>query len=154
MAEFDIVIRGGTVVDGTGMPRMRTDVAIKDGRVAKIDGVRTSDGNDVIDARGLVVAPGFVDLHTHYDAQVFWDPYCTISGWHGVTSVVTGNCGFGFAPCRIEDRERSMLAMTRNEQISLDAMRSGMPWDWETFGEYLDSVDRTPKAVNMITYAP
>ncbi|MEY2463608.1 MAG: N-acyl-D-amino-acid deacylase, partial [Acidimicrobiaceae bacterium] len=112
------------------------------------------DAAEVLDADGLIVAPGFVDLHTHYDAQLFWDPYCTISGWHGVTSVVIGNCGFGFAPCRPEDRERSMLSMTRNEQISLDAMREGMPWDWVSFGEFLDSIDRTPKGVNAISFAP
>jgi N-acyl-D-amino-acid deacylase len=154
MAAYDLVIKGGTVVDGTGMPRVRTDVAVKDGVIARVDGVRASDADEVIDASGAIVAPGFVDLHTHYDAQVFWDPYCTISGWHGVTSVVVGNCGFGFAPCRPEDRERSMLSMTRNEQISLDAMREGMPWDWVTFPEFLDSVDRTPKGVNMISFAP
>jgi len=149
-----MLIKGGTLVDGTGMPRIRTDVAIKDGRVARIDGVRPSDADEVLDASGLVVAPGFVDLHTHYDAQLFWDPHCTISGWHGVTSVVIGNCGFGFAPCAPADRERSMLGMTRNEQISLDAMREGMPWDWETFPEYLDSVDRAAKAVNVTSFAP
>src|SRR5687767_15389684 len=136
------------------MPRIQTDVGIKDGKVARIDGISSTDGDDVLDATGLIVAPGFVDLHTHYDAQLFWDPYCTISGWHGVTSVVIGNCGFGFAPCRPEDRERSMLSMTRNEQISLDAMREGMPWDWVTFGEFLDSIDRTPKGVNAISFAP
>ncbi|MEY2591869.1 MAG: N-acyl-D-amino-acid deacylase [Acidimicrobiaceae bacterium] len=154
MAEFDTVIKGGTVVDGTGMPRVQTDVGIKDGKVTRIDGINSSDADDVLDASGLIVAPGFVDLHTHYDAQLFWDPYCTISGWHGVTSVVIGNCGFGFAPCRPEDRERSMLSMTRNEQISLDAMREGMPWDWVSFGEFLDSIDRTPKGVNAISFAP
>jgi N-acyl-D-aspartate/D-glutamate deacylase len=154
VAEFDIVIKGGTVVDGTGMPRTRTDVGIKDGVIARVDGILNPDADEVLDADGLIVAPGFVDLHTHYDAQIFWDPYCTISGWHGVTSVVIGNCGFGFAPCREEDRERSMLSMTRNEQISLDAMREGMPWDWVTFGDFLDSIDRTPKGVNLISFAP
>jgi N-acyl-D-amino-acid deacylase len=156
VAAYDIVIKGGTVIDGTGMPRVQTDVGIKDGKVTRIDGISVADadGAEVLDADGLIVAPGFVDLHTHYDAQIFWDPYCTISGWHGVTSVVIGNCGFGFAPCRPEDRDRSMLSMTRNEQISLEAMQEGMPWDWVTFGEYLDSVDRTPKGVNLISYAP
>ena len=154
MAEFDTIIRGGTVVDGTGMPRQRTDLGIKDGRVAAIDGLRSSDADQVLDADGLVVAPGFVDLHTHYDAQLYWDPWCTISGWHGVTSVVVGNCGFGFAPCRPEDRERSMLSMTRNEQISLEAMQLGLPWDWETLPEFMDSLDRTPKGVNVMGFAP
>jgi N-acyl-D-aspartate/D-glutamate deacylase len=154
VAEYDIVIKGGTVVDGTGMPRIRTDVGIKDGTVVRVDGIPNPDADEVLDADGLIVAPGFVDLHTHYDAQIFWDPYCTISGWHGVTSVVIGNCGFGFAPCREEDRERSMLSMTRNEQISLEAMQEGMPWDWVSFGDFLDSVDRTPKGVNLISFAP
>src|SRR5262249_44552144 len=84
----------------------------------------------------------------------FWDPWCTISGWHGVTSVAVGNCGFGFAPCRPEDRDRMMLAMTRNEQISLEAMRLGLPWDWESFGEYMNSLERVPKGVDVLTYAP
>ncbi|MDQ2648948.1 MAG: amidohydrolase family protein, partial [Actinomycetota bacterium] len=154
MADFDTIIRGGTVVDGTGMPRMRTDLGIKDGKVAAVDGLRSSDADRVIDADGLIVAPGFVDLHTHYDAQLYWDPWCTISGWHGVTSVVVGNCGFGFAPCRPEDRDRSMLSMTRNEQISLEAMQAGLPWDWESIGEFMDSLDRTPKGVNVLSFAP
>jgi hypothetical protein len=99
----------------------------------------------VIDAKGLIVAPGFVDLHTHYDAQIQWDPWCTISGWHGVTTVVLGNCGFGFAPVRPEDRERAMLRMTRNEAIEYDVMALTMPWDWVSFPEFLDSLERSPK---------
>jgi N-acyl-D-aspartate/D-glutamate deacylase len=98
MTRFDTIIRGGTVVDGTRVPRLRADLAIKDGRVARVGQLHAADAERVIDAGDCVVAPGFVDLHTHYDAQVFWDPYCTLSGWHGVTSVVVGNCGFGFAP--------------------------------------------------------
>ena len=108
----------------------------------------------VIDATGKIVAPGFVDCHTHYDAQIRWDPWCTISGWHGVTSVVLGNCGFGFAPCKPDFRDRSMLTMTRTEAIPYESMRQGMPWDWETIPEYLDSLDRTPKGVNVIQYMP
>src|SRR5579864_8012834 len=154
MAEYDVVIKGGMVVDGTGMPRVRTDVGIKDGRIARIDGIATGDAGEVLDASDLIVAPGFVDLHTHYDSQLFWDPYCTISGWHGVTSVVIGNRGFGFAPCKPEDRERAMLALSRNEAVPLETMREGMPWDWETFGEYLGSLDRTPKGVNVMSFVP
>src|SRR5712692_5202463 len=115
MADFDLHIKGGTVVDGTRTPRYTADVWIRDGKIAQIGGRAPGFAKKVIDADGLVVAPGFVDLHTHYDAQIRWDPYCTISGWHGVTSVVLGNCGFGFAPVKPDFRERSMLTMTRTE---------------------------------------
>ena len=154
MAEYDIIIKGGTIVDGMGSPRYPGDLAIKDGRVAQIGGLRGAGAARVLDASGLIVAPGFVDLHTHYDAQVQWDPYCTVSGWHGVTTNLIGNCGFGFAPCRPEDRERSMLMMTRNEAIPFDAMKAGMLWDWVTFPEWLDSLERMPKGINVFTYMP
>ena len=132
MADYDIQIKGGTVVDGTRVPRYNADIWIKDGRVARIGGRAPGFAKKVIDADGLIVAPGFIDLHTHYDAQIRWDPYCTISGWHGVTSLVLGNCGFGFAPCKPEFRERSMLTMTRTEAIPYESMKAGMNWDWET----------------------
>lgn len=154
MATYDIQLKGGTVVDGTRVPRYRADVWIKDGTIAQIGGQAPGSAKRVIDADGLIVAPGFVDLHTHYDAQIRWDPYCTISGWHGVTSVVLGNCGFGFAPVKPDFRERSMLTMTRTEAIPYDAMKAGMDWDWETIPEYLDSLDRSPKGVNCIQYMP
>src|SRR5580700_2862767 len=154
MAEYDIHIKGGTVVDGTRAPRYHGDVWIRDGKVAQIGGRAPGFAKKTIDADGLIVAPGFVDLHTHYDAQIRWDPYCTISGWHGVTSLVLGNCGFGFAPCRPEFRERSMLTMTRTEAIPYSAMKEGMNWDWETIPEYMDSLDRTPKGINCIQYMP
>jgi N-acyl-D-aspartate/D-glutamate deacylase len=154
MSDYDIHIAGGTVVDGTGVPRRRADLWIKDGRVAQIGGRADGVSERVIDATGQIVAPGFVDCHTHYDAQIRWDPWCTISGWHGVTSVVLGNCGFGFAPVAPEFRERSMLTMTRTEAIPFESMRQGMPWDWETIPEYLDSLERTPKGVNVIQYMP
>jgi N-acyl-D-aspartate/D-glutamate deacylase len=154
MATFDLHIKGGTVVDGTRVPRYRADVWIKDGQVAQIGGRAPGSAKQLIDADGLIVAPGFVDLHTHYDAQIRWDPYCTISGWHGVTSVVLGNCGFGFAPVKPDFQERSMLTMTRTEAIPYDAMKEGMEWDWETIPEYLDSLDRSDKGVNCIQYMP
>ena len=124
MAEFDIVIKGGTVIDGTRLPRFRADVGIANGVIAEIGHIREPGAARVIDAEGLVVAPGFIDLHTHYDAQVFWDPYCSLSGWHGVTSAVIGNCGFGFAPVKPELRERAMLTMTRVEAIPYDQTRT------------------------------
>src|SRR6478752_8419608 len=147
-AEYDVVVKDGLVFDGTGAPRVRADVGIRDGRVIAIGRVPAGDAAEVIDATGMHVAPGFVDLHTHYDAQIFWDPYCTLSGWHGVTSVALGNCGFGFAPSRAEDRDRAMLSMTRNEAIPYDAMKAGMPWNWVTFPDFIDSLIRTPKGVN------
>ena len=154
MAEYDLHIKGGTVVDGTRVPRYRGDLWIKDGRIAQIGGRVRGGAEQEIDADGLIVAPGFVDLHTHYDAQIRWDPWCTISGWHGVTSVVLGNCGFGFAPVKPEFRERSILTMVRTEAIPYDSIKEGMPWEWETIPEYLDSLDRAPKGVNVIQYMP
>ena len=152
MPEFDLVIRGGTIIDGLRTPRFQADVGIRQRRIQRIGTIAAHEGQEVIEADGLFVAPGFVDLHTHYDSQIFWDPYCTISGWHGVTSVAIGNCGFGFAPCKPEYRERSMQTMERNEAIRVETMREGMPWDWESYPEYLDSVDRTPKGVNLLSY--
>jgi len=154
MAEFDLHIKGGTVVDGTRVPRFRGDVWVKDGKIAQVGGRAAGFAKKTIDADGLIVAPGFVDLHTHYDAQIRWDPYCTISGWHGVTSLVLGNCGFGFAPVRPDFRDRSMLTMTRTEAIPYSSMKEGMTWDWETIPQYMDSLDRAPKGVNCIQYMP
>ena len=154
MADIDIQIKGGTVVDGTRVPRYRGDVYIKDGKIAQIGGRSPGFAKKTIDADGMIVAPGFVDLHTHYDAQIRWDPWCTISGYHGVTSLVLGNCGFGFAPVKPDFRDRSMLTMTRTEAIPYESMKEGMKWDWETIPQYLDSLDRAPKGVNCIQYMP
>ena len=154
MADYDIIIKGGTIVDGLRTPRYRSDIAIKDGKVAKIGGLNRSTAIKVLDAKGSVVAPGFVDLHTHYDAQIQWDPYCTVSGWHGVTSVVIGNCGFGFAPCRKENQDRAMMTLTRTEAIPFNAMKEGMTWDWVSFPDFLNTIDRTPKGINVISYVP
>ena len=142
------------VVDGTRLPRYQADVGIKDGKIAKIGNLKSSsrrkgDRRDRQDRRA-----GFVDLHTHYDAQLFWDPYCSISSWHGVTSVVIGNCGFGFAPVKPECRDRAMLTMTRTEAIPYVSMKAGMPWDWVTYPEFLDSIDRRPKGVNLLPFMP
>ena len=149
MAEYDLVIRGGTIVDGTGIPRYKADLAVKDERVAKISGRIPSGAAKEIDASGCIVAPGLVDLHTHYDGQLNWDPYCSLSGWFGVTSLTIGQCGFGFAPTRPGDRELNMQMMNRIEAIPLESMRRGMRWDWETFPEYMDSLDRQGKGVNV-----
>lgn len=152
MARYDLVIRNGMIVDGARNPRYRADVAIRDGVIARIGRIRPGEGERELDASGLVVAPGFIDLHTHYDAQVFWDPYLTTSGTNGVTSVVIGNCGFGFAPCKPEMRELSMKSMTKVEAIPLATLKAAIPWDWVTYPEMLDSIDRQPKAVNLLPY--
>jgi len=154
MPEFDLVVKNGMVVDGTRAPRFRGDLGVKNGRIARIGRIGAHDGAKVIDADGLVVAPGFIDLHTHYDAQIFWDPYLTISSWHGITSVVIGNCGFGFAPVKPQDRERAMLTMVRTEAIPLPSMKAALTWDWETYPQFMDTLDRLPKGVNLLPYVP
>lgn len=154
MSTYDTIIQNGIIFDGTRIPRYKGDIGIKDSIITKIGRLDSADAKQVLDAEGKHVCPGFIDLHTHYDAQIFWDPYCTLSGWHGITSVVIGNCGFGFAPVKPELRERSMLSMTRVEAIPFESMKEGMPWDWVTFPDYLDSLERTPKAINILPYVP
>ena len=156
MTRFDTLIKNGTIIDGTRTSRFSGDIGVTNGIITAIsrDGLDAADAAKVIDASGLIVAPGFVDLHTHYDAQIQWDPYCTLSGWHGVTSLVLGNCGFGFAPVAPEMRDRAMLSMSRVEAIPYDSMKAGMLWDWVTFPEWLDTLQRIPKGVNVISYVP
>ena len=154
MAEYDVLIKNGTIVDGLRMPAYRGDIGIRDGKIAAMGNVG-GDAGRVIDATGLIVAPGFMDIHTHYDAALSgWDPYATLSGWHGVTTVAIGNCGFGFAPVRPEDRERAMLRMERTETIPLSIMQTGMRWDWVTFPEFLDSLDNHGLGVNAASLVP
>jgi len=152
--KFDRIIKGGMIIDGTRQARFYGDLGIKDGKIAAIGRLSASDAAEVLDAIGLIVAPGFIDLHTHYDAQVFWDPYCSISSWHGVTTVAVGNCGIGFAPVRAEDRDAAMQSISRIEAVPYATMKEALPWTWETFPEYLDAVDATPKAVNFAAYLP
>ncbi|WP_337185268.1 amidohydrolase family protein [Phenylobacterium sp.] len=154
MAKYDVVIRGGTVVDGTGGPRRVADVAISDGRVAMIGDAPPGAGREEIDARGLIVAPGVIDLHTHYDAQLHWDPYCTTSGWHGTTTAIIGNCGFGFAPLKAGMQDRYMRMMENTEQIPYDVMKRSMPFDWESLPDWLEHLRRLPKGINVATYLP
>ena len=154
MPEFDLVIRGGTIVDGTGIPRYKADLAVKNGRVARISGKISPGGAREIDASGCIVAPGAIDLHTHYDAQLNWDPYASLSGWFGVTSLTIGQCGFGFAPTRPEDRDLNMRMMNRIEAIPLDSMRKGIRWDWETFPEFMDSLERQGLGLNIAPLFP
>jgi N-acyl-D-aspartate/D-glutamate deacylase len=152
--DCDVVIKGGMLIDGTGMPRRRADVAIRGGRICEIGRIESSSARKVVDASGCIVAPGFVDTHTHYDAQLFWDPYCTLSGWHGVTSVVIGNCGFGFAPAREADQEYLMRSLTRVEAIPYASIKASLPWTWESFPEWMRQLDEQPKGVNVVATVP
>ncbi len=155
MPEFDKIIRNGTIVDGSGgLPAYRGDVAIKDGKISMISGRIQASATEELDATGCIVAPGAIDLHTHYDLQLNWEPYATMSGWHGVTSVTIGQCGFGFAPCKPEDRDAAMRLMTRIEAIPLRTMELGLRWDWESFPEWLDSLDSHPLGVNVGALVP
>jgi N-acyl-D-aspartate/D-glutamate deacylase len=147
----DLVIRGGTVVDGSGAARFTADVGIKDGMIAEVGRI-TSAASRTIDADGLIVSPGFIDGHTHMDAQVAWDPLGSCSCWHGVTSVVMSNCGFALAPCKPEDRDLYARCLSAVEDIPTEAMAAGIDWTWETFPEYLATVERLPKAINYGMY--
>ncbi|MDG2024443.1 MAG: amidohydrolase family protein [Actinomycetota bacterium] len=146
--EFDVVIRGGAVVDGLGSPVIEADVAISGDRIVAVGEVKGS-GLREIDASGRIVTPGFVDIHTHLDAQLAWDPIGSSSCWHGITSVVMGNCGVTFAPVRTEDITFLAEVMESVEDIPREAIMEGLPWDWRTFGEYLDFLDQLPKGLNV-----
>jgi N-acyl-D-aspartate/D-glutamate deacylase len=148
---YDLVIRNGVLVDGSGLPRYRADVAVQHGRIVSIGRIRER-AREVIDADGLVVSPGFIDGHTHMDAQVFWDPLGTCSAYHGVTSVVMGNCGFTLAPCAEKDKHLVVRNLERAEDISGEAMAAGIRWQWTTFPEFLDAVERLPKGINYAGY--
>lgn len=148
---FDLLLRGGTVVDGSGAPRFLADVGIAEGRIAAI-GKLGNGARRVIDVDGLIVSPGFIDGHTHMDAQVAWDPLGSCSCWHGVTSVVMSNCGFALAPCKPADREWYARCLSAVEDIPTQAMAAGIHWTWETFPEYMAAVERLPKAINYGMY--
>ncbi len=148
---YDLLIKNGTVIDGSGLPRFRADVGVMHGKIAAIGKIRDG-AKQVLDAEGHVVAPGFIDGHTHMDAQVFWDPLGTCSCWHGITSVVMGNCGFSLAPCPEKDKLLVMRNLERAEDISPEAMNAGIKWSWTTYPEYLDAVDRLPKGINYTAY--
>ena len=155
MPEYDTIIRNGTIVDGTGgVPAYRADLAIKNGKIAQISGQIKASAKEELDATGCIVAPGAVDLHTHYDLQLNWEPYGTMSGWHGVTTVTIGQCGFGFAPCKEGDREAAMRLMTRIEAIPMRTMELGLRWDWETFPQWMDSLDTHPLGINVAPLVP
>ena len=150
---YDLVIRNGTIVDGSGEPRFIGDVAIVGDRIAAV-GTVDGPGTREIDATDLLITPGFVDMHTHYDAQVTWDPYITPSGWHGVTTVVMGNCGVGFAPVRADRRDFLVRLMEGVEDIPGAALTDGIEWEWETFPEYLDALETRQWVADVGTQVP
>jgi N-acyl-D-amino-acid deacylase len=148
---YDLVIKNGMVIDGSGLPRYRADVGVRHGRIVEIGRIR-GQAREVVDADGYVVAPGFVDGHTHMDAQIFWDPLGTCSCWHGITTVVMGNCGFTLAPCAERDKHLVIRNLERAEDISAAAMAAGIDWTWTTFPEFLDRLDALPKGINYAGY--
>ena len=145
---YDLVVKNGTIVDGTGAPRFRGDLAIADGRIVEI-GTVTGAATRTIDATDLVVSPGFIDPHTHYDAQICWDPLLSCSSWHGVTTVIMGHCGVGLAPCRPEHRTQVAMDLVTIESIPYEALRKGVPWDWVTFAEYMAAAQRRGLGINV-----
>ena len=148
---YDLLIKNGTVVDGSGNPGYRADVGVSGGKIAAIGRINER-AKQIIDAEGHIVSPGFVDGHTHMDAQIFWDPIGSCSSYHGVTSVVMGNCGFTLAPCKQEDADMVFRNLERAEDLSRDAMLEGIDWRWETFPEFLDVIDDLPKGINYAGY--
>ncbi len=150
---YDLLIKNGNVVDGTGAPGRRADVAVQAGKIAEI-GKITGSATKTIDAADCVVAPGFIDPHTHYDAQICWDAAVTPSPWHGVTSVVMGNCGVGIAPCRPAEREVAMRDLVNVEAIPFEVLDKGITWDWETFPQFMDAAERRGSALNLAFLAP
>ena len=150
---YDLVIRKGTIIDGSGDPRFIADIAVSDGKIVKVGEVQES-GQREIDAAGLLVTPGWVDVHTHYDGQATWDPVLAPSSWHGVTTVVMGNCGVGFAPVKPEDRAFLIELMEGVEDIPGAALSEGIDWQWESFPEYLDALAAFPRAIDVATQVP
>lgn len=150
---YDLIIRGGTVIDGSGDQRFVADIAVQDGKIAKIGDV-SGDAREEVDASGKLVTPGWVDIHTHYDGQATWDPLLAPSSWHGVTTVVMGNCGVGFAPVKPKDRDFLTELMEGVEDIPGAALAEGIDWTWESFPEYLDALEAMPRAIDVATQVP
>ncbi len=151
--KYDLTVRGGMIVDGTGIAAYRGDIGIVDGVIVHIGRIGNGESDVDVDASGQVVAPGFIDSHTHYDAQVFWNAQGSNSCWHGVTTVVMGNCGFTLAPNARNDGDLVIRNLEKSEDIPGEVLRAGIPeFGWETFGEYLATVDRLPKAINYAAY--
>lgn len=147
---YDLLIKGGTIVDGTGKPRFAGNVAVKDGRIAAVGDV-DGEASRVIDATGHIVAPGFIDCHTHYDAQMFWDPTIDPATWHGITTMVIGNCGFTLAPVRPDDTDYALGLFSATEEVPLDVLEQNLPLEWESFPQYLDRIEKVPCSINTLT---
>jgi N-acyl-D-aspartate/D-glutamate deacylase len=154
MASFDLIVRGGTVVDGTGAEPRTADVGVKDGVIAEVGDLHGSTATTELDADGALVTPGFVDIHTHYDGQATWDSRLVPSAWHGVTTVVMGNCGVGFAPVRPTDHDRLVQLMEGVEDIPGAALHEGLTWEWESFADYLDAIDGRPHDIDVAAQVP
>ena len=154
MTAFDLVIAGGFIADGTGSPGCYGDVGIIGDEIVAVGDLRGRNSKRTIDATGKIVAPGFVTQHTHYDAALFWDPYCLDAGRNGVTTVVNANCGFGVAPVRNQDRDRIMGMLETTEQIPVAHQKAALPWDWESFPDFMDRIRSLPKGVNVLTFLP
>ncbi len=154
MSDYDLIIHGGTLFDGSGGAPRECDIAVKDGRIASLDPRRGATAAETIDARGRIVTPGFVDVHTHYDGQATWDSRLAPSSNLGTTTVVMGNCGVGFAPCRPEDREVLIELMEGVEEIPGTALAEGLPWNWETYPEYLNAIDARPRDIDLAALVP
>ncbi len=153
-SEATLIIRGGTIVDGTGSPAYEGDVALAGDKILAVGDIGATKAAEEIDAKGKIVTPGFVDIHTHYDGQAVWDRHMAPSAWHGVTTAVMGNCGVGFAPCKPADREKLVELMEGVEDIPGPVMHEGLNWQWESFGEYLDTLDRLPRDIDLCTLLP
>jgi len=152
-ARYDLVIRNGNVIDGSGQPARQADVVVNDGRIVAVGSVPGS-GREEIDATDRIVTPGFVDIHTHYDGQATWDERLTPSAWHGVTTAVMGNCGVGFAPCRRQDHDKLIRLMEGVEDIPHAVLTEGLKWDWETFPEYLEALEKLPHDIDFAVQLP
>jgi N-acyl-D-aspartate/D-glutamate deacylase len=153
MSDLDLVIRNGTVIDGTGSAPFEADIGTADGKIVVIGKIAQS-GAEEIDARGKIVTPGFVDIHTHYDGQAVWDTHMAPSSWHGVTTAVMGNCGVGFAPCKPGDREKLVELMEGVEDIPAPVMHEGLNWQWESFSEFLGALDARPRDIDLCALLP
>jgi N-acyl-D-aspartate/D-glutamate deacylase len=153
MSDLDLVIRNGTVIDGTGAAPFEADVGVVDGKIVAVGKIAQS-GAEEIDARGKIVTPGFVDIHTHYDGQAVWDTHMAPSSWHGVTTAVMGNCGVGFAPCKPGDREKLVELMEGVEDIPAPVMHEGLNWQWESFSEFLGALDAKPRDIDLCALLP